>query len=214
MITHGHLSAIIALVQFSAVLGIKHIQERTKEIEMAFARIYLLVLFWVQAINGEIHSSGPPLENVKQWNVLSYNLPWDSPVNNEDYYNPLSIVATGIAVDYDRIFVATPRLFSGVPATVSTVPRKIIGDSSVLQAYPDWSFHTAGQRAYNCSDLGLVSVYRMRIDSCNRLWALDAGVSRSLEDFEVTCPPKILVFDLNTDQVVRRYAYKNHFSLK
>lgn len=181
---------------------------------MAFAHIYLLVLFWVQAINGEIHSSGPPLENIKQWNVLSYNLPWDSPVNNEDYYNPLSIVATGIAVDYDRIFIATPRLFSGVPATVSTVPRKTIGDSSVLQAYPDWSFHTAGQRAYNCSDLGLVSVYRMRIDSCNRLWALDAGVSRSLEDFEVTCPPKILVFDLNTDQVVRRYAYKNHFPSK
>lgn len=44
----------------------------------------------------------------------------------------------------------------------------------------------------------------MKIDSCNRLWALDAGVSRSLEDFEVTCPPKILIYDLNTDQVVRR----------
>lgn len=171
---------------------------------MAFAHIYLLILFWVHAIDGEIHASGPPLENIKQWNILTYNLPWDSPADNKDYYNPAAIVATGIAVDYERIFIATPRLFSGVPATISTVPRKIVGDSSILQAYPDWSFHTAGQRAYNCSELGLVSVYRMRIDSCNRLWALDAGVSRSLEDFEVTCPPKILVFDLNTDQVVRR----------
>lgn len=49
-------------------------------------------------------------------------------------------------------------------------------------------------------------MYRLKIDSCNRLWALDAGVSRSLEDFEVTCPPKILVYDLNTDQVVRRFV--------
>lgn len=174
---------------------------------MAFAHIYLLVLLGVQTtvvINGEILATGPPLEDVKQWNILTFNLPWDSPADNKDYYNPLSVVATGIAVDYERIFVATPRLFNGVPATISTVPRKIAGDSSILQAYPDWSYHTAGQRAYNCTELGLVSVYRMRIDSCNRLWALDAGVSRSLEDFEVTCPPKILVFDLNTDQVVRR----------
>lgn len=74
----------------------------------------------------------------------------------------------------------------------------------IIQAYPDWSFHTVALKNYNCSDLGLVSVYRFRIDSCNRLWALDAGISRSLEDYEITCPPKILVFDLKTNQVVRR----------
>lgn len=53
----------------------------------------------------------------------------------------------------------------------------------------------------------LVSVYRMRVDSCNRLWLLDAGISRSLEDYERTCPPKILVIDLNTDTVVRRIDF-------
>lgn len=164
----------------------------------------LLALSAARVANAEIRASGPPLEDVKQWNILTYNLPWDAPGDDKDYYNPLSIVATGIAVDYERLFVATPRLFTGVPATISSIPRKTAGDSPILQAYPDWSFHAAGRRAYNCSDLGLVSVYRMRIDSCNRLWALDAGVSRSLEDFETTCPPKILVFDLNTDQVVRR----------
>lgn len=82
---------------------------------MAFAHIYLLVLFSAQAIHGEILANGPPLEDVKQWNILTYNLPWDAPADNKDYYNPLSIVATGLAVDYDRIFIATPRLFSGVP---------------------------------------------------------------------------------------------------
>lgn len=167
-------------------------------------RLCVFFVFWSKLINGDIRAAGPPLEEQKQWNILTYNFPWDSPADNKDYYNPESVVATGIAVDYERIFIATPRLFSGIPATVSTVPRKVTGDSPILQAYPDWSFHTAGQRAYNCSELGLVSVYRMRIDSCNRLWALDAGISRSLEDYEVTCPPKILVFDLNTDQVVRR----------
>ncbi|XP_055588301.1 major royal jelly protein 1-like [Uranotaenia lowii] len=149
----------------------------------------------------------PKLETIKQWNLLSYNFPWDYPSSSKEFYNPENVVATGIEVGFDRIFIATPRLFSGVPATLSTIPRGTQGDSPVLQAYPNWSHHTAGTKEYNCSDIGLVSVYRVRIDSCNRLWALDAGVSRSLEDFEVTCPPKILIYDLHTDQVVRRIDF-------
>ncbi|XP_050083037.1 major royal jelly protein 1-like [Anopheles aquasalis] len=148
-----------------------------------------------------------PFETVKQWNLLSYNFPWDYPTSNKNFYNPENVVATGMEVGYDRIFIATPRLFSGVPATLSSISRGSLGDSPTLQAYPSWSHHRAGTNEYNCSEIGLVSVYRIRIDSCNRLWALDAGVSRSLEDFEVTCPPKILVYDLHTDQVVRRIDF-------
>lgn len=119
--------------------------------------------------------SSPPLETRKQWNVLQFNLPWDFPATDKQFNDPEQVVATGIAVGYERIFVATPRLFSGVAATLSTIPRKDVGDSPVLEAYPSWAFHTAGTKQYNCSDLGLTSVYRVRIDSCDRLWALDAG---------------------------------------
>lgn len=168
------------------------------------ACLVALAGFWLAH---SVDYAPPKLETVKQWSFLSYNFPWDYPSNNKDFYNPENVVATGIEVGYDRIFIATPRLFSGVSSTLSSIPRGTQGDSPVLQAYPDWSHHTAGTRQYNCSDIGLVSVYRIRIDSCNRLWALDAGVSRSLEDFEVTCPPKILVFDLHTDQVVRRIDF-------
>ncbi|XP_050069454.1 major royal jelly protein 1-like [Anopheles maculipalpis] len=152
-----------------------------------------------------LHSSY--METVKQWNLLNYNFPWDYPVANKDFYNAENIVATGIEVGYDRIYLATPRLFSGVPATLSSISRDSYGDSPALEAYPSWNHHRAGTKEYNCSDIGLVSVYRVRIDSCNRLWALDAGVSRSLEDFEITCPPKILIYDLYTNQVVRRIDF-------
>ncbi|KAL1398919.1 hypothetical protein pipiens_008588 [Culex pipiens pipiens] len=164
----------------------------------------LVALASLYLVGSEVVSK---LETVKQWSFLTYNFPWEFPANQKEFYNPENIVATGIEVGYDRIFIATPRLFSGVPATLSSIPRGSQGDSPVLQAYPDWSHHAAGTKQYNCSDIGLVSVYRIRIDSCNRLWALDAGVSRSLEDFEVTCPPKILVYDLHTDQVVRRIDF-------
>lgn len=168
---------------------------------MSLKYLLIPILVICQRIN-----ANPPLETVKQWNLLTYNFPYDWPSANSDFYNPENVVATGIDVGHQRIFISTPRLFSGVPATLSSISRNGFGDSPVLQAYPDWSHHTSGLRQYNCSDIGLVSVYRMRIDSCNRLWALDAGVSRSLEDYEVTCPPKILVYDLNTDRVVRRFV--------
>lgn len=92
----------------------------------------LLLLLSAAAV-AELRSSGPPLETRKQWNVLTYNLPWDFPANDKEFYDPEGVVATGLAVDYDRIFIATPRLFSGVPATISVIPRKEVGDSPVLE---------------------------------------------------------------------------------
>ncbi|KAL9892265.1 L-dopachrome tautomerase yellow-e isoform 1-T2 [Glossina fuscipes fuscipes] len=143
----------------------------------------------------------------KQWKTFTYNFLPQAPVHDANFYNPSNILGTGLAVTRDRIFLSTPKLFSGVPSTVSWMSRKDFGDSPVLQAYPDWSFSTTGRTDFNCSDMVLVSSYRLRIDSCNRLWILDAGISRSLEDYEKTCPPKILVVDLNTDQVVRRVDF-------
>lgn len=144
------------------------------------------------------------LKTVNQWNLISYNFPYNMNTNDPEIYNPMNIVATGVAVAYDRLFVATPKLFSGVTSTLSTIRKDLAGDSPVLEAFPDWSFHRPGRQNVSCNELSLISVYRLKIDSCNRLWALDAGISRSLEDFEKTCPPKILVFDLSTNQVVRR----------
>ncbi|EDW24162.1 GL23985 [Drosophila persimilis] len=149
----------------------------------------------------------PGLQVAKQWKLLRYNFQPQAPVNDANFYSPQNVLITGVAVTDNRIFVATPKLFTGVPSTVSWVSKAEFGDSPTLQAFPDWSFSNTGRSDFNCSDLILTSVYRLRLDSCNRLWLLDAGVSRSLEDYEITCPPKILVVDLATDRVVRRIDF-------
>lgn len=76
-----------------------------------------------------------PLEIVKQWNLLSYNFPTDWPVNDKTLFNPEQIVATGFEIGDNKIFIANPRLFSGVPATISSVSRDSIGDSPVLKVH-------------------------------------------------------------------------------
>lgn len=79
----------------------------------------------------QLHSSDDnTLQTYKEWNVIRYNLPWGYPSR---FNIPENIVATGIAIDYDRIFIATPRLLSGVPSTLSTISRKTIGDSPILE---------------------------------------------------------------------------------
>lgn len=75
----------------------------------------------------------PQVETIKQWNLVTYDFPYDWPVGDKDLYNGEQIVTTGFEIGNDRIFLATPRLFSGVPATISTVPRDIVGDSPVLK---------------------------------------------------------------------------------
>lgn len=75
----------------------------------------------------------PPLETIKQWDLVTYDFPLDWPMNDKTLFNPEQVVVTGFEVGRNRIFLATPRLFSGVPATISTVSRGANGDSPVLQ---------------------------------------------------------------------------------
>ncbi|KAG5877670.1 hypothetical protein JTB14_013915 [Gonioctena quinquepunctata] len=139
------------------------------------------------------------LELLNQWDLLHFDFPPDFDQRN---FRPENTVFTGLEVTDDRMFIATPRLRAGVPATLSTIPRNThTGSSPILQAYPNWSFHAAGRGDFNCS--GLISVYRTKIDSCNRLWVLDAGTDTTIENFRRVCPAKLMVFDLRTDQVVR-----------
>ncbi|PSN37919.1 hypothetical protein C0J52_12242 [Blattella germanica] len=136
-------------------------------------------------------------ETLYEWNLLNYDLPQGS-------YVPESNLFTGLEIYWDRIFLALPNLRSGVPATLTWLPRpdragaSYYQQSPALQPYPGLEWQgTEG----NCS--GLVSVYRIRVDRCDRLWVLDSGVITTLDNFTPACPPKIFVFDLKTDRLVR-----------
>ncbi|XP_019868132.1 protein yellow isoform X2 [Aethina tumida] len=140
---------------------------------------------------------------INEWGLLTFNFP---PNSNYYYtYRPENTVFTGLEVTEDRIFLAMPRLRAGVPATLAYIRRNgVIGEP--LNAYPNWDFHAIGQ-GINDTCAGLTSVYRMRTDSCNRLWVLDSGVMTSIDDFQRICNPKLVIFDLSTDLPVRTIQF-------
>lgn len=92
----------------------------------------VIVTITINQLYAILQSPIPLLETYKQWNLLTYDFTWDAPVNDKKFYNPEQIIATGIDFDQSRIFIATPRLLSGVPATLSTISRLNSGDSPVL----------------------------------------------------------------------------------
>ncbi|XP_016911098.1 protein yellow-like [Apis cerana] len=144
------------------------------------------------------------LETIVQWPLLDFALPYDREFLNQ--YRPENVVPTGIEVGWDKIFISVPRLRVGIPATLNYISKNLPLESSPqLNAYPSWDWHSAGKGDLNCSLL--ISVYRTKLDRCNRLWVIDSGVMTSIDDFRPVCQPKIMVFDLKTDQLVRQYTF-------
>ncbi|CAH1277858.1 unnamed protein product, partial [Diabrotica balteata] len=98
----------------------------------------------------------------------------------------------------NKIFVTVPRLQRGVPATLGTLSAKKFNGNPVIKPYPNWNWHKNPER---CNRERIISVYRVKIDECGRLWVLDTG--KILET--TICPPQILIFDLQTDTLLHRY---------
>ncbi|KAK0168150.1 hypothetical protein PV327_001978 [Microctonus hyperodae] len=164
----------------------------------------IIFIFLASSANWIGSSECEQLGTIAQWQLLDFALPYDPSYLNK--YRPENVVPTGIEAADHRIFIATPRLRAGVPATLSTIPRNLPSiNNPRLEPYPSWEWHSVGRDDFNCS--GLISVYRTRVDHCNRLWVLDSGINTSIDDFRVVCPPKLLVFDLESDQLIRRVIF-------
>lgn len=61
---------------------------------------------------------------------------------------------------------------------------------------------------------GLVSVFRMEVDKCDRLWVLDTGAINLANSVDQLCPAKLDVFDLKTDTHIRRFIIPANQTLK
>ncbi|PSN36007.1 Protein yellow [Blattella germanica] len=81
--------------------------------------------------------------------------------------------------------------------------------SPPLVPYPNWKAHDLGRRANQ--GMNIVSPFRMRADSCDRLWVLDTGMTDILGNVENFGPNQLLVFDLLSDQLLRKFIVPKDF---
>ncbi|KAK3921376.1 Protein yellow [Frankliniella fusca] len=117
---------------------------------------------------------------------------------------PENNLPVGIEVWRDKLFVTVPRWRAGIPSTLNYISlSQSYGDSPRLVPYPDWKTNIEG----NCGT-GITTTYRIKADACDRLWVLDTGTVGIGNTTQNPCPYSILVFDLTTDQLLRRYTLR------
>lgn len=84
----------------------------------------------------------------------------------------------------------------------------LISDNSTnspkLIPYPSWAAHSIGTDG---KPPEIVSPFRVRADRCGRLWVLDNGKIGNLEKNSTRYPPSIIVYDLKTDNLLRKYEF-------
>ncbi|KAG5888472.1 hypothetical protein JTB14_022102 [Gonioctena quinquepunctata] len=97
----------------------------------------------------------------------------------------------------------------GVAASLTYINLNSTGKSPQLIPYPDWKANTLPKKDETPEDNHIVSTFRVNVDPCNRLWVIETGLADILGEPKQISPPAIIIFDLNTDKVVRRYNLKN-----
>lgn len=100
--------------------------------------------------------------------------------------------------------------------------------SPILIPYPSWEANTiesdaaassgqAADRAHAnkatvvegalADNSSIISTFRIRVDECDRLWVMDTGLADILGSPKQIAPPALVIFDLNTDQLIKRYTF-------
>lgn len=100
--------------------------------------------------------------------------------------------------------------------------------SPILNPYPNWQANTieasgsgaqefaAGRTEAKAAEVAngpladnssIISTFRIRVDECDRLWVMDTGLADILGSPKQIAPPALVIFDLNTDQLIRRYTF-------
>lgn len=74
--------------------------------------------------------------------------------------------------------------------------------SPKFKPYPNWEAH----KINSGSPAGkIVSVFRLHVDVCDRLWVLDQGLSQIMGNGRVIKGYSVYVYDLHTDQLIKEY---------
>ncbi|CAH1722965.1 unnamed protein product [Aphis gossypii] len=143
------------------------------------------------------------LTELYKWSSLDYTFSSDehkSYALERREFVPENNLPVGIEVWKNKLFVTVPRWSNGVPSTLNYIPLDVSSTQSPkLTPYPNWAYNREG----NCD--GLTTTYRVKADSCNRLWVLDSGTVGIGNTTKQVCPYAIHVFDLTTDKVLRKY---------
>ncbi|XP_049779359.1 protein yellow-like [Schistocerca cancellata] len=162
-------------------------------------------------------SEEPQLVTIKAAKELEYDFGDDGTLEKEliatGRYDPKTVVGYDVTLDdhqRNRIIVTTPLVRRGIPATMSTIPYD--GEQCPrLKPYPNLEIHHTTEDSITDCNTQLVDVIRTTKTWADddTLYALDNGALDLATSTKNVCPPKIVIFDLRTDEVTNSIVIQN-----
>ncbi|XP_077276653.1 L-dopachrome tautomerase yellow-b [Temnothorax americanus] len=137
-----------------------------------------------------------------RWKQIDYEWPNNDIKRLFPDYKQEDNLPLGLEVAGDRLFITVPRWRQGVAASLNYIWLNDTRESPPLIPYPSWEAHQYGAAGVP----EIVSTFRVRADRCNRLWILDTGLTDILGNPEQQAPPALIVYDLATDRMLRKYV--------
>lgn len=148
--------------------------------------------------------SAQEFQTVYEWKSVDYVFPNEMVKQqylSSEKYIPQNNMPLGLHIWKDKMFVTVPRWRKGVAANLNYISLNDTSRSPVLIPYPDWKANDIDNPE------GIVSIFRVRSDSCNRLWGVDTGSDDVLGAEKTIKPARLVVIDLNTNKIIRTYTF-------
>ncbi|KAI5703636.1 hypothetical protein M8J75_014285 [Diaphorina citri] len=183
---------------------------RTRQLEVHHSyRRRVFPVMPIQAVS--LGHSLEKLQQVFQWRALDFEYPSEEIRQYAKFtkdFVPENNLPVGIEVWRNKLFVTVPRWEDGVPSTLNYIPLDAATSSSPnLIPYPSWEANQVPPQPQDQCDT-LTTTYRIKADSCDRLWVLDSGTVGIGNTTKQICPYAIHVFDLKTDRRIRKYQFR------
>lgn len=153
------------------------------------------------------------LDEVFAWKELPFVWPNEDARNaaiKDGDYVPENNLPLGLDRWKDKLFVTIPRWKNGVAASLGYISlNEPVNKSSAVTPYPSWEANTLPKGDEKPKDDNhIISVFRISVDVCDRLWVMDTGLADILGDPKQISPPAIVIYDLKTDKLIKRYVLK------
>jgi len=171
------------------------------------------------------------LEEKFSWKQLQFA--WPNNQAEQDaiktgHYIPENNLPLGLERWNNKMFVTVPRWKAGVAASLNYINLDTAEKSPKLHPYPSWEANAlpidvnpqhdktpsggrldaekatavVGELKDNAT---IISTFRIQVDACDRLWVLDTGLADILGNPKQVTPNAIVIFDLKTDKLLRRF---------
>ncbi|XP_058467641.1 L-dopachrome tautomerase yellow-f-like isoform X2 [Malaya genurostris] len=159
-----------------------------------------LILFIIKCTSDE-------LQLVYQWNQISApKLDRDEPPKNNETFYAYGNLPMGVAHHKGRLFLTFPRRRPGTPYTLAVINMNTVRDvnNPPMTGYPEPIVNTL-HLDYAADSKRIVSVYRARVDKCDRLWFVDTGYLEYPGNKRQVQRPSLWVINLSTDRRIQRF---------